>query len=357
LTTIPVNLRAKSDTRYDIYLASGLLGGIGGKIKASIESAQTVAVVTDDNVKALYLQPLMESIKQEGFRPVSFSIPPGEASKSAEMYLTLLNWLAENKLTRSDAVVALGGGVVGDLAGFTAATYLRGITFVQIPTTLLAMVDSSVGGKTGIDLPAGKNLTGAFYQPSMVLCDLDVLTTLSPEVFGDGCAEVIKYGMIRHVSLLEKLLSAPVHQQLAEVIDICVSIKRDIVQEDEFDVGERQLLNFGHTIGHAIEKLSGYEVSHGRAVAAGMSIITRAAVRKNLCPPQCQTVLERLLADFNLPNRTDYSPKALYEAALNDKKRSGGTITEIVPSAFGESVLRKMPVTELLEWIELGLEP
>lgn len=357
MTTISVTLRAENDTRYDIYLEAGLLPTIGEKTRALLANARTVAVVTDDTVKALYLPPVTQSLARAGFRVLSFSLPPGEASKNAEQYFALLNWLAENKLTRADAIVALGGGVVGDLAGFAAATYLRGIALIQVPTTLLAMVDSSVGGKTAIDLPSGKNLAGAFYQPSMVLCDPGVLETLPPQAFSDGCAEVIKYGMIRQGALLETLLEISVREQLAEIIAICVTIKRNIVQEDVFDTGERQLLNFGHTIGHAIEQLSRYEVSHGRAVAIGMGLITRAAVRKNLCPPESQTALERLLALFELPNRTDYPPQALYEAALSDKKRDASAITEIVPSAFGKCELRKMPVSELLEWIELGLEP
>ena len=356
MTTISVTLNGQKTT-YDIFITSGLLSGIGAKLRASLPNAGVVAVVTDDTVKALYLAPVMESLTREGFSPLVFSVPSGESSKSAEMYFSLLNWLAENGLTRTDAIAALGGGVVGDLAGFAAATYLRGIPLVQVPTTLLAMVDSSVGGKTAIDLPAGKNLAGAFYQPSLVLCDPDVLTTLPPEVFSDGCAEVVKYGMIRHDTLLERLLNTPVNQHLAEIIVDCVSVKRDVVQEDVFDVGGRQLLNFGHTIGHAIEKLSGYGVPHGRAVAIGMSLMTRAAVRKNLCPPECQTALESALEIFALPNRTDYTSKALYEAALNDKKRSGGSITEIVPCTIGKCELRKMPVGELFEWIELGLQP
>ena len=356
MTSISVTLSEQKETHY-IYIASGLLPDIGGKMRASLGGAQTIAVVTDDNVKALYVPPVIEALKQEGFCPLVFSIAPGEASKSAETYFSLLNWLAENRLTRSDAIVALGGGVVGDLAGFAAASYLRGIPLVQVPTTLLAMVDSSVGGKTAIDLPAGKNLAGAFYQPSMVLCDPDVLATLPQDVFSDGFAEVIKYGMIRHETLLGKLARVPVHRDLTEIIVDCVSVKRDIVQEDVFDIGERQLLNFGHTVGHAVEKLSGYEVSHGRAVAIGMSVVTRAAVRKGLCPPECQSALETAMEVFKLPNRTDYAPKALYEAALNDKKRAGGNITEVVPRAIGECVLRKMPVGELPEWIELGSQP
>ena len=356
MTTISVRLREQTNT-HSVYIAPGLLSGIGGKLREVLPRARIAAVVTDDNVKARYAHIVSESLEQEGFCPLVFSIPPGEASKSAEMYFALLNWLAENRLTRTDAVVALGGGVVGDLAGFAAATYLRGVPLAQVPTTLLAMVDSSVGGKTAIDLPAGKNLAGAFYQPSLVLCDPDVLVTLPPDVFNDGCAEVVKYGMIRHDTLLERLARVPIHRHLTETITDCVSIKRDVVQEDVFDVGERQLLNFGHTIGHAVEKLSAYGVSHGRAVAVGMSVMTRAAARKNICPPECQSALENALELFALPNRTDYAPQALYEAALNDKKRAGGDITEVVPCAIGKCVLRKMPVGELLEWIELGLEP
>lgn len=340
-----------------VYLEAGLLSRLGGKVKELSGSIQTVAIVTDDTVKDLYLRPAIDSFERAGLRPLCFSIPPGEESKSAAMYIALLNWLAESRLTRTDAIAALGGGVVGDLAGFAAATYLRGIPLVQIPTTLLAMVDSSIGGKTGIDLPAGKNLAGAFYQPLATFCDPELLAPLPPEVLTDGWAEVVKYGMIRSAPLLESLSSAPLLAPNAEIIKTCIDIKQDIVQRDEFDTGERQLLNFGHTVGHAIETLSGYMVSHGRAVAIGMSVITRAAVRKGLCQPECQTALERALAVFGLPQQTDYSPAALYEASLSDKKRAGGAITEIIPRAAGECVLHKMPSGELLDWITLGVQP
>ena len=357
MITIPVNIEGTAKS-CDIFLANGLLSDIG-KILRSMpqKDAQTVAIVTDDNVKALYLRPVLESLNREGYKTACLSVHPGENSKSTGSYIAVMNWLAENRFTRTDIIAALGGGVVGDLAGFAAATYLRGVTLVQIPTTLLAMVDSSVGGKTAIDLPAGKNLAGAFYQPHLVLCDPLVLSTLSANVFSDGCAEVIKYGMIRQEKLLNILLDMPIQERINHVIEICIGIKRDVVQNDVFDVGERQILNFGHTIGHAIEKLSRYEISHGQAVAIGMAIITRAAVRKNHCPPECQTVLERLCAIFNLPTLTDYTAEELYEASLNDKKRAGGTITEVVPKALGECILIKMQISELPEWIEMGLEP
>jgi 3-dehydroquinate synthase len=335
-------------TEYEITIENGLLQSIGEKI---FLKPKTFAIVTDENVAALYEKTVAESLVNSGFNVISFAVPAGEKSKSAAQFFALQNWLAENQITRSDALIALGGGVVGDLAGFTAATYLRGVPFIQVPTTLLAMVDSSVGGKTGIDIPSGKNLVGAFYQPSAVLCDPQTLKTLSPEIFSDGCAEVIKHGMIRSEALLAQLEK---NFSPEEIIEENVKIKRDIVQRDEFDTGERQLLNFGHTIGHALEKLSDFQLSHGSAVAIGMAIITRAAVKKNLCPPECEIILQKLLKKFNLPTRTKLPTKKIFEAALTDKKRAGDTITEVIPNKLGNCQLLKMPVSELFEWIDLG---
>lgn len=355
---IDVNLPQAAETNYNIFIKNGLLSEFSGYLEVFLKKKskiKTFAIITDKNVFALYEKIVAETLIHAGFNVISFSIEPGEKSKSAAQYFVLQSWLAENQITRSDALIALGGGVVGDLTGFTAATYLRGVQFIQIPTTLLAMVDSSVGGKTGIDIPQGKNLVGAFYQPSMVLCDPQVLETLSSEVFSDGCAEIVKHGMIRGADLLKTLQSSPIRKNLPGIIEANVKIKRDIVQKDEFDTGERQLLNFGHTIAHAVEKLSGYEVSHGNAVAIGMSIITRAAVRNGCCSPKCQTVLKEMLETFGLPSQTKYSPSELYKTALIDKKRTGDTITEVIPRGFGVCELKKMPVTELLEWIEWGV--
>jgi len=351
METISVKLR----NSYDVCIDAGILETIGDRVAALFTGAVTAAVVTDGNVSALYLEGVEKSLEASGLRVISFVIVPGEQSKTGETFLEILNWLAENKMTRTDIIVALGGGVVGDLAGFVAACYLRGIQFVQVPTTLLAMVDSSVGGKTAIDLASGKNLAGAFYQPSLVLCDTLVLETLPEEVLRDGCAEVIKYGMFGSRELLGKLDSDFLKTSPVPIIAKCVAMKRDIVQMDEFDTGERMILNLGHTIGHAIEKLSGYEISHGVAVATGMAIDTRAAVRMNLCPQECLCILERLLCQYGLPNRTNYTAKELFEAALNDKKRTGGEITNVVPVAVGKSELKKIPVSSLLEWIEQGL--
>ena len=342
---------------YDVHIAPGLLATVGAQARETLPGAQKAAVVTDLNVEGLYLGTVRRSLEQAGFEVHSASLPAGEASKSGETYLALLGWLCNVGLTRTDVIVALGGGVVGDLTGFAAATYLRGVRYIQLPTTLLAMVDSSVGGKTAIDLPGGKNLAGAFYQPSLVLCDTNALDSLPDDIYRDGVAEVIKYGMIcdPEGSLLEQLRGDALWERPEEIIARCLAIKRDIVCEDELDTGKRMLLNFGHTIGHAIEKLSNYEISHGLAVAIGMAIDTRAAVSQWFCPPECLSVLEELLAKYNLPNTTEFTPVQLYEAALSDKKRTGGSITNVTPREHGNCGLNTLPVAELYEWIQSGM--
>lgn len=340
---------------YTVYIENGSLPHIGERLRTvdALKSVQTFAIVTDENVGALYEATVTNSLTQAGYKVFVITLPAGEQSKNIENYFAIQNWLAANKITRSDALIALGGGVVGDLTGFAAATYLRGVPFVQVPTSLLAMVDSSVGGKTGIDITSGKNLVGAFHQPSAVICDPDVLNTLKPEFFADGCAENIKHGMIKSTELLTLLQTKPIKENLPEIIKQNIQIKRDVVQADEFDKGERQLLNFGHTIGHAIEAKAQYTIPHGNAVAMGMSLITRNAVAKGLCPPDCLDVLEQLLQKCGLPNADDitFTPQEIFTAALTDKKRMGDTITEVIPQALGKCVLIKIPVSELQEWI------
>ena len=342
---------------YDVVIAGGLLGQTGQKIREVLPKAQNAVVVTDSTVAGLHMQPLLDSLAQAGFPgALTFDFPAGEASKTGETYMRLLGYLCGCGLSRNDVVIALGGGVVGDLAGFAAATYMRGVPFVQVPTTLLAMVDSSVGGKTGIDLPAGKNQAGAFHQPSLVLCDTDTLRTLPGDVLRDGMAEVIKYAML-DAALLEKLTADTGAGEPGQIIADCVAIKRDIVRRDEFDHGERMLLNFGHTVGHAIESLSGYTLSHGSAVAIGMAVDTRAAVRKNLCPPECLSILTALLERHKLPMTTAHPAADIYRAALSDKKRAGGEITIVVPTAPGCCELKRLPTGELQDWIEMGQKP
>lgn len=350
MTTVTV----RASRPYEVTIGRGLLDTVGRQA-AGQWKGRSAAVVSDSTVAPLYLNRVKDSLERAGFRVHSFVFPAGEDQKNGGTYLKLLEFLAARRLTRADGLIALGGGVVGDLAGFAAATYLRGIGFLQLPTTLLAAVDSSVGGKTAIDLTNGKNLAGAFYQPQAVLCDLDTLDTLPAEVFADGCAEVIKYGMIGDPALLARLETVDFRADPEELVARCVAQKRDLVEQDEFDTGARQLLNLGHTLGHGVEACSGYTVSHGRAVAIGMTLVTRAAVAFGRCPAEVLPRLRRLLERYGLPDATAYSAQALYEKTLSDKKRSGDTISLVVPIAWGASQLVRIPVSELPAWIERGL--
>jgi len=338
---------------YDVVIGNGILTETGKRIKQLLPKAKKVAIITDDNVRELYLDEVKKYISDVGLEMFDYSIRPGEASKSSDNYIKLQNWLAGKGLTSTDAIIALGGGVVGDLAGFVAATYLRGIPFIQIPSTLLAMVDSSVGGKTAIDLPMGKNLVGAFYQPSLVLCDTRLLDTLAVDFMQDGYSEIIKYGMLGNPELLTDLAKGQF--DMNEVVAICVRMKRDIVLVDEFDKGVRKLLNFGHTVGHAIEQISGYQISHGKAVAIGMAVDTKAAVQLGLCDERCLTVLSDLLKKYELPSTTTYSAKEIYEATTRDKKREGDQITNIIPSEFGKCEMKIISMEEFYEWIKKGV--
>ncbi len=339
---------------YDILIGAGLLDKAGDCV-AHVTKGRSAAIVTDDHVDALYGDRLAGSLSGAGFSVVKHVIPHGEPSKNAANFIALLNFLAHAQLTRPDAVIALGGGVVGDLAGFAASAYMRGIGFIQIPTTLLAAVDSSVGGKTAIDLDSGKNLAGSFYQPDLVLCDYALLDTLSEDCYRDGLAEVIKYGIIADAKLFD-MLNPPVKLRIEEIIARCVTIKRDVVTIDEKEQGQRKLLNFGHTIGHAVETCSNYEISHGKAVAIGMAIISRASSKMGICDEATSRQIVALIKSFGLPVTTEFSAGELTGAALSDKKRTGGIITLVVPEQIGMCVLRETPVSELAYIIGLGLK-
>jgi 3-dehydroquinate synthase len=349
MATIAVN----ASKTYDIIIGTGLLDEAGSLIR-KVSGGQAAAIVTDDNVAALYGKRLKDSLEKSAYRVAQYVFSPGEAAKNVETYLSLIDFLAAQKLSRGDLVVALGGGVAGDLAGFAAATYLRGIRLIQIPTTLLAAVDSSVGGKTAVNLSAGKNLLGAFYQPDLVLSDVSLLSTLQSEVLRDGWAEVIKYAVIAGGQLFESL-TMPGNTQLEAIIARCVEIKRDIVAEDEFEKGKRKLLNLGHTIGHAIELLSEYRTSHGQAVAAGMAVVTRAAACMGICEAGFPEDLLRMLRRYGLPESTPYTAAQLASACLSDKKREGDFLTMVFPLKIGECLLKKIPVNELESVISLGI--
>lgn len=337
---------------YDIHIEAGILARAGECIRNTLGHCR-VMVVTDDTVRALYGDALLTSLNEAGLDTAEFVIPHGEASKNTASLIELLNALAENAFTRTDIVCALGGGVVGDLAGFAAAVYLRGIRYVGIPTTLLASVDSSVGGKTAVDLPAGKNLAGAFHHPSLVLCDPNTLNTLTPEILADGFAEVIKYAVIGDADLFS-MLDAPEAPDMETVIARCVSQKARIVEEDETDHGVRKHLNFGHTAGHAVELRSEFSLMHGHGVAIGMVIATEYAIRQGLCPESALPALTDLLKKHHLPTETEYDIADLYEAATRDKKREGDEIDVVLPTGIGSCTLKRIPVTELPTFLSGG---
>ena len=332
---------------YDIYIGDNILPQIGEFIAPLVGKCR-VALLTDSNVDALYGNSIMGYLQAAGYDVCKYVIPAGEASKCADNLLSFLSFMATEQLTRSDAVIAFGGGVVGDLGGLSASLYLRGVKYIQVPTTLLAAVDSSVGGKTAIDIPAGKNLVGSFYQPSLVCCDTALMDTLPKDIYRDGCAEVIKYGMILDAELYKTLHTLPFDREA--VVARCVEIKRDVVQQDEFDNGIRGLLNFGHTFGHAIEKLSNFGVSHGEAVAKGMVIAARIAP---LCG-QCDVAdeLTALLVEYGFDIACPYSANEVYDALLSDKKRRGGKISVVLPRSVGDCTLVDMPVEELKELLQ-----
>ena len=352
LRTVHVNAGAG----YDILIEPGILSYAGEHAARVCPKASKAAVVCDRNVFFPHAEPVEGDLWDAGLSCAQLLLEPGEEHKNIETYSEILAFLAEKRLTRDDVVVALGGGVTGDMAGFAAATYLRGIPYIQIPTTLLAMVDSSVGGKTAIDLPAGKNLAGAFYQPDLVLCDTDTLATLPDKQFRAGCAEVIKYAMLFDAEMFSDLMVSGPAFRPESVIARCVEFKREIVTADEFDRGCRQLLNLGHTVGHAVEKLSGFTVLHGQAVAIGMSVIARACAENDLCSPDCSRALDDILIRFGLPVACPYGADALAAAMTADKKRHGDAITLVVPRDVGECVLYELAADELGDFIKVGLK-
>ena len=349
-------LRVDTSRPYDIKIGFGLLDRAGELCREALPRAQKLAVVTDSNVRPLYLERVANSLKQAGFQVLSLTVPAGEEAKCAEQLVMLWEKLMEFGMTRTDAVAALGGGVVGDLAGFAAATLLRGVDYVQIPTTLLAQVDSSVGGKVAIDLHAGKNLAGAFWQPSLVLIDPDCLSTLSDRTFSDGMAEVIKYGCIRDRAFFDLLDRcggrAGVMEHIEEVIYTCCDIKRKVVLADERDTGERMVLNFGHTIGHAFELAGNYETwTHGQGVAAGMNWAAQIGVGLGVTPDivePIQTILEKYDLPIDIPCPWD----TLTNAVLRDKKNLGGKINLIVLESLGHAVPCPITFDQLLEQLE-----
>ena len=334
----------KASGCYDITIGSGILAD-AGEILRGVKKACNIVIVTDTNVDGLYCDVVMKSLEKSGFTCDKFVFEAGESSKNSKTFVDILEFLAAKKITRSDLVIALGGGVVGDVTGFAASCYLRGIDFVQIPTTLLSAVDSSVGGKTAIDLEAGKNLAGAFYQPVAVICDTDTFKTLPEKEIACGYAEVIKYGVLFSKDFFNCLDEN--YADINEIVEKCVIFKRDIVEKDEFDKGERMLLNLGHTAAHGIEKVSGYSVTHGEAVAAGTVIAAKIAENAGMCRKGLYAEIEKLLTKYNLPTKYDITAKELCAAALSDKKRQSAKLTLVLPERIGKCILYDINVDEL----------
>lgn len=346
-------ITVNASSKYDVTVGRGILA-VSGEIISSVCKTGKICIVSDDTVNALYGGTVEKSLKESGFEVYRFVFPHGEASKCLDTCAKLYSFLAENQFTRTDTLAALGGGVTGDLTGYCAATFLRGIDFIQIPTTLLAQVDSSVGGKTGVNLCEGKNLVGAFKQPKAVICDTETLSTLPSEFFSDGMGEVIKYGMIRSAELFDTLMSTDIHKFPDDAIAACISIKRDVVEADEFDTGERMLLNFGHTLGHAIEKACNYTgISHGHAVAIGMAIISNISEKSGYSAVGMTKKLVSCLERYGLPCGTDIPLEVLGKYCMVDKKCMNKKINLILCSDIGCGFIREFGYDEFFDFLHL----
>ena len=336
-------LSVAASKNYDILIGNGLLSQLGGYVK-TLEKIQTVALVSETTVYPLFGQAAEKSLADAGFQVKSFVFPAGEASKCADTYLKLLTFLARNHLTRTDAIVALGGGVVGDLAGFAAATYLRGIDFIQIPTTLLAQVDSSIGGKTGVDFDSYKNMVGAFHMPRLVYMNLDTLQTLDARQYYSGFAEIMKHGLIKDAKYYEWLISNMYEicerdpETLLSMIKRSCEIKKEVVENDPTEQGERALLNFGHTIGHAIEKNSGFQMLHGECVALGCVAAAYISWKKELIEMEEYYEIRDMFVPFNLPiSADDLDVAKIVALTKSDKKMRGGKIRFVLLDRIGHA--------------------
>lgn len=343
-----MKLTVNTQPSYEIIIENGCLLQIGKRAKALLPKAERAVVVTDSNVGPFYVEKVKQSLQNAGFAVFIKVFPAGEQSKNLAVISSFYEAFSKAGLTRTDFAVALGGGVCGDMTGFAAATWLRGIPFIQVPTTLLSQVDSSVGGKTGVDLPEGKNLVGAFHQPALVLVDPETLATLTPAFFADGMGEVIKYGCIRDKALFDRLAKEDCHGYLAEMIYTCVNIKRQVVEHDEFDTGERAILNFGHTFGHALERVQDYcGLSHGKAVGVGMVLMAQVGERAGLTKAGTSEKIAALLQKYGLPASCDEALETLLPATVNDKKSSGSSINLIFLKTIGECFIQNISRKEL----------
>lgn len=341
-------IAVRTDDGYDILLDRGIIKNAGAYIK-EVTGATRAIVISDSNVFPIYGETVLASLRSSGFVASSFVFPAGEKQKTLDTVSEMTKAMCESELTRADIAIALGGGVVGDMVGFASSIYLRGIDFIQIPTTLLSQVDSSVGGKTGCDTEFGKNLLGAFHNPSLVIIDPDTLNTLPEHYMRDGMGEVIKYGCIKSASLFEKLLdSDDLSKIILDVIYECVDIKREVVENDFTEKGERMLLNFGHTLAHAVEKHYNYDgISHGEAVGVGMYAVTLASEKEGLTEKGCAEKIKAALLKYGLPISAEVKAKELVKHMLHDKKRRGNSVNLVLLQSIGKSFVKAVANDDL----------
>ncbi len=336
-------IQVNTASPYEVIVGEGAAKFLASFVAEALPKAANIAIVADSNVEALHAGRIERLLADTGRRLERITFEAGEKSKTLKTYAELLSALAIMRFSRRDAVIALGGGVTGDLAGFAAATYMRGIDFIQVPTSLLAMVDSSVGGKCGVDLEEGKNLAGAFHQPKAVFCDTSFLKTLPEKWRVDGMGEVLKYAVLADAGLFGRLEAAPSEPISEDDIALCISMKRDIVSRDEKESGERKLLNLGHTFAHAIEKESGFTISHGRAVATGIAMASRKAASLGLLRRADSDRIVSLVNAMSYDTGTTIPRDVLERAMLGDKKAENGQIDFVLPTTIGKCVIRKMP--------------
>ncbi len=355
------NICVSTDSRtYDVHVGRQILETVGEVVCQTCPTSTRVAVVSDTSVAPLYAERVLASLAKAGLEGSLVCFPAGEANKRMTTLEAILEKVASCGLTRDDCIVALGGGVAGDMGGLAAALYLRGCNVIQVPTSLLAMVDSSVGGKTAVDLAAGKNLVGAFFQPAAVIADVDVLTSIDHTLFTDSCGELIKHGVLADEALFCDLAAHPVndpaydYDHLVNIIARNVEIKRDVVDADERESGVRQTLNLGHTIGHAIEAASNFSLGHGASVAAGLCCVARAAATLGWCAKDVSRRIDECVASYGLPCDTSIAHTELMKYMMHDKKRHASGFNLIVPTAIGAVEIRRVTPDDMLHILELG---